>query len=99
MNFLRPENLNLGWLLLILVVWSGFALRSLRLSRLRLGGSGLALTSRPSSLVRRALKNAAAVGVAACLTLALARPQTTSERHLSEMRRMDVVVLLDTSPS
>jgi Ca-activated chloride channel family protein len=31
--------------------------------------------------------------------LALARPQTVSERSLSEMRRMDVVLLLDTSPS
>jgi Ca-activated chloride channel family protein len=99
MSFLRPENLNLGWLLLLLVFCSAFALRSLRNSRLRLGRAGLALTSRPSSLTRRALKHAAGVAVAACLVLALARPQTISEQRVSEMRRMDVVLLLDTSPS
>lgn len=99
MKFLRPENLNAGWLLLLLAIWPLYALRSLLHARRRLGGAGLAATSRPTSLLRRGLKHAAAVAVVACLALALARPMTVTERRVAEMRRMDVVLLLDTSPS
>jgi len=99
MTFLRPENLNLGWLLLALVIWSVFALRALLHARRRLGSSHLAQTARPSSLAHRALKHAVSLAVIACLALALARPQTVSEQRVSEMRRMDVILLLDISPS
>src|SRR5258706_8479817 len=99
MTFVHPENLNLGWLVLALVIWSVFALRSLRRARGRLGSAHLALTARPSSLLHRGVKHIVSLAVIACLALALARPQTVTEQRISEMRRMDVILLLDVSPS
>ncbi len=98
-DFLQPENLYAAWLLLPLAIVLAWALRALYRARRRLGGAGLSHTSRPTSLLRRFLQSAAALAVAACLVLALARPQTVSERRVAEMRRMDIVVLLDMSPS
>ncbi|HEV2691109.1 MAG TPA: VWA domain-containing protein, partial [Bryobacteraceae bacterium] len=95
MKFLRPEFLNLAWALLILIAWSMFALRSLHRARQRLSG----VTSRPTSLFRRALQMAVALIGLACLILALARPQIIEERRTAQLRRMDAVILLDTSPS
>lgn len=99
MTFLRPEFLNLGWGLLALAAWCIYSLRSLHQARTRLGGALLASTSRPSSLFRRAMQMAVGLSVLACLILALARPQSIVERRVAELRRMDAVLLLDTSPS
>jgi Ca-activated chloride channel family protein len=99
MKFLHPEFLNLGWALLILAAWCAYSIWSLQQARLRLGSGMLAAISRPSSLFRRVLQIALTLGGLASLILALARPQTIAERRIPDMRRMDAVILLDTSPS
>ncbi len=99
MSFLRPEYLNLGWTLLPMAFWCGFALYRLREARKQLGGALYGLASRPSSLLRRGLQMALGLAALSCLILALARPQTVRSRQVAQLRRIDAVILLDTSPS
>ncbi len=99
MTFLRPEFLNLGWGLLALTVWCAVSLRALAAARRRLGVASNLLTSRPSSLFRRGLQHTAGLLLLGCLILAAARPQTTVERRIADVRKLDVVLLLDISPS
>jgi Ca-activated chloride channel family protein len=99
MSFLRPENLNFGWALLAMTIWCGRALIALRKARRQLGGAPYSLASRPSSLLRRGIQMALGLGVLGCLIIALARPQTVQNRQIAQLRRIDAVILLDTSPS
>src|SRR5579871_2783742 len=99
MSFLRPEYLNLGWALPVMAVWCGSALYFLGNARKQLGGALYSLTSRPSSLLLRGIEMALGLAVLACLILALARPQTVSSLKVPQLRRIDAVILLDTSPS
>ena len=99
MSFLRPEYLNLGWALLAMAVWCGTALYFLANARRQLGGALYSLTSRPSSLLLRGVQMALGLAALGCLMLALARPLTITSRKVPQLRRIDAVILLDTSPS
>jgi len=99
MKFLRPEYLNLGWVLLAMAVWCGIALYFLGQARKQLGGALYTLTSRPSSLLLRGIQMAIGLAALGCLILALARPQTVHSLKVPQLRRIDAVILLDTSPS
>lgn len=99
MSFLRPEYLNLGWALLAMAVWCGYALYALRKAREQMGGALHSLVSRPSSLWRRGIQMALVVAAIGCLILALARPRTNASRLVPQLRQIDAVILLDTSPS
>jgi Ca-activated chloride channel homolog len=99
MSFLRPEYLNLGWALLALAIWCGYALHALQEARRRLGGALYSLTSRPSSLLRRGAQMVTGLAVLGCLILALARPQIVRSRQVAQLRRMDALILIDMSPS
>lgn len=99
MTFLYPEYLKLLLLLLILLPASLYRLRSRFRARRRLGGEKLGLVSHPSGRLAETLKLAASFSAMACLALALARPQIMVEKRMPELRKMDVVFLLDVSPS
>jgi Ca-activated chloride channel family protein len=99
MNFLRPEYLNLSWALLAIAGWCGAALYFLGQARKQLGGALYSLISRPSSLLLRGTRMALVLAALGCLILALARPQTIRTLKIPELRRIDAVILLDTSPS
>jgi Ca-activated chloride channel family protein len=99
MTFLRPEFLHMGWGLLALALWCVYSLRSLAAARARLGVNSSVLTSRPSSLFRRAMQLTIGLLLLGCLILAIARPQTVIERRIADLRKLDVVLLLDISPS
>ncbi len=99
MSFLRPEYLNLGWALLAMGILCGYALYSLRRAREQLGGALYSLVSRPSSLLRRGLQMTFGLLAMGCLILALARPQTQHSLLVPQLRQIDAVILLDTSPS
>ncbi len=99
MNFLHPEYLKLFPLLVLLFPAWLYSLRFSLKARRRLGGKKLHLTSRPARLSSRILRLAAIYAVLVCLILALARPQVMAEKWVPEPRTIDVVFLLDTSPS
>ena len=80
-------------------IWSVYAFSSLVKARRRLGINLNSLTSRPTSLWRRGLQLTVGLLMLACLILALARPQTITERRVADLRKLDVVLLLDISPS
>ncbi len=99
MTFLQPGFLHLGWGLLALSAWCGYSLRSLARTRRRLGVSANILTSRPSTLWRRGLQLGIGLLMLGCLIVAVARPQVMNERRVADLRKLDVLLLLDTSPS
>jgi len=99
MSFLEPQYLNLGWALLGLTVWCGFALHGLHQARGVLGAALYGLTSRPSSLFRRGVQMLLLLAALGCLILALARPQASYYRRIVQYRPIDAMILLDTSPS
>ena len=99
MTFLRPEFLHLGWGLLALAVWCAYSIRTLAAARKSLGVTSNILTSRPSGLFRRALQLSTGLLLLGCLILALARPLTVNEHRAADLRKLDVVLLLDISPS
>jgi Ca-activated chloride channel family protein len=99
MTFLQPEYLNLAWLLVLVAIGCAYSLFALQRERKSLGMTANRAISRPSSLVRRTLQLAAALALAGCLIAALARPQIMEERQVAEERKLDVVIVLDTSPS
>ena len=99
MSFLRPEYLKLGWALLAMTGWCGYALYTLRRARQQMSGAIQSLASRPSSLWRRGMQMALGLAVLGCLILALARPRTVHGRLVPQLRRIDAIILLDTSPS
>jgi Ca-activated chloride channel family protein len=99
MTFLRPEFLYLGWGLLALALWCAYSIHSLSAARKHLGVSSNVLTSKPSSLFRRALQLTIGLLLIGCLIIAVARPQTINEHPIADLRKLDAVLLLDTSPS
>ncbi|MCU1258131.1 MAG: vWA domain protein [Bryobacterales bacterium] len=99
MTFLRPEYLNLLWALLALAIWSAYSLYSLRQTRRRLGAAIYSATSRPSSLVKRGIKMTLGLAALASLILALSRPRSVYHRQIPQLRHLDAIILLDTSPS
>src|SRR3982074_267058 len=99
MTFLQPGFLHLGWGLLALSVWCVYSLGSLARARKRLGAGVRSLTARPSPVWRRGLQMAIGLLMLGCLIVALARPQVMNERSVADLRKLDVVLLLDTSPS
>jgi Ca-activated chloride channel family protein len=100
MKFLHPEYLKLFFLLLVLLPGWIYFLHSKRSSRRTLG-VGLALTrvsyfsSLRKDLIRCLLLNLVMVAI----ILALAHPQLVRERKVPQVGVLDVVFLLDTSPS
>ncbi len=99
MTFLHPEYLKLFLLLILLFPPWLYSLRFSLAARRRLGGEKLRLTSRPAKLSARILRLAAIYAVLVCLILALARPQVMAGKWVPELRTIDVVFLLDNSPS
>ena len=99
MTFLQPGFLHLGWGLLALSAWCVYSLGSLARARKRLGAGVRNLTSRPSAIWRRGLQLTIGLLMLGCLIVALARPQVMNERSVADLRKLDVVLLLDTSPS
>jgi Ca-activated chloride channel family protein len=100
MVFLQPEYFKLFFVLAFLVPFWLFYFLSKRNSRRRLGaGSPLRKIShlRPlwRDLARYLLINLALVA----LVLALAQPQLIREKQMAQSERIDVIFLLDTSPS
>jgi Ca-activated chloride channel family protein len=100
MKFLHPENLKLFFGLLALLPCWFYFLSSKRRSRRTLG-VGLALTrvSYFSSLRRDVVRCLLLNCVMAAIILALAHPQLVQERKVPQPGVLDVVFLLDTSPS
>ena len=99
MTFLHPEYLKLSWALLAAGVWCGWGLVSLARARKQLGGALFSLVSRPSSLLRRGFRAALGLASMAALILALGRPITTHTLLVPQLRPIDAIILLDTSPS
>jgi Ca-activated chloride channel family protein len=100
MKFLYPEYFKLFFLLLaVLPCWLYF-LHAKRRARKALGvGRALARISHFGSL-RKDLVRALLINlVMAAMVLALAHPQWVQEQKLPQPGAMDVVLLLDTSPS
>ncbi len=100
MKFLHPEYLKLFFLLLALLPFWVYFLNSKRRSRQTLG-VGVALTriSRFSSLRKDVLRCLLLNALMAAIILALAHPQLIQERKVPQAGVLDVVFLLDTSPS
>lgn len=100
MRFLQPQYFNLFFLLLgLLPLWL-YRLSTKHRVRKNLGdGNTLRRVSRPSSLVKEfgnyLLVNLALIS----LIFALAHPQTIQEKGVPIPKRMDIVFLLDASPS
>ena len=100
MLFLYPEYLKLLFLLIALLPFWLYYLSTKRKTRLSLGDSPpLRRISHLSSLGRDGLRYSLVNLVLAAITFALAHPQWTREKRVSEPRKMDIVFLLDTSPS
>jgi Ca-activated chloride channel family protein len=100
MKFLHPEYLKLFFLLLALLPFWIFSLRSKYRTRRTLGvRDALARISRFSPVRRDILRCVLLNAVLAALILALAHPQLASERKVAQPGILDVVFLLDTSPS
>ena len=101
MVFLQPEYFKLFFLLAFLVPFWLFYFFSKRNSRRRLGANGSPLLKishlRPlwRDLARYLLINLAL----AALVLALAHPQLIREKQVGQPEKIDVVFLLDVSPS
>ena len=100
MKFLHPDYLKLFYLLLALAPCWLYFLHVKRRARKDLGvGRALTRISRLSSL-RKDLARAILINlVMAGLVLALAHPQRVQEQKIPQPGAMDVVFLLDTSPS
>ncbi|HYY24382.1 MAG TPA: VWA domain-containing protein [Candidatus Udaeobacter sp.] len=100
MKFLHPEYLKLFFLpLAVLPCWL-FFLYSKHQSRQILGvGRALTRISHFSSVRKDFMRCLLLNGVMAAIILALAHPQLMHERKVPQQAVMDVVFLLDTSPS
>lgn len=100
MKFLYPEYLKLFYLLLaVLPCWLYF-LHVKRRARKELGvGRALARISHFASLSKDVVRALLINLVMAAMVLALAHPQWVQERKIPQPGIMDVVFLLDTSPS
>jgi Ca-activated chloride channel homolog len=100
MRFLQPQYLKLFFLLAALVpLWLYFLYTKQR-TRLRLGhGRALKRISRLSPLWKDCGRYLLLNLVLAGLIVALAHPQRVRERKITQPKRMDIVFLLDTSPS
>jgi Ca-activated chloride channel family protein len=100
MKFLHPEYLNLFFLLLgLLPCWLYF-LHGKRQSRRNLGiGLALRRVSQFSSLRKDVIRCLLVNFVMAAIILALAHPQRIQEQKVPRQGVLDVVFLLDTSPS
>lgn len=100
MKFLYPEYLKLFFLLLALVPCWLYFLYCKRQSRKILGvGRALARISRFSSVRKDFIRCLLLNGVMAAIILALAHPQLIHETKVPQRGVMDIVFLLDTSPS
>lgn len=100
MIFLQPEYLKLFFLPLALLPLWFYSLSVKRKTRLSLGQRELLRrVSRLSPLWRDALRFLLLHLVLACLILALAHPQRVREKMVPYPGRLDVVFLLDISPS
>jgi Ca-activated chloride channel family protein len=100
MKFLHPENLKLFFVLLaVLPCWIYF-LQSKRRSRESLGvGAALTRISRFSSMRKDVIRCLLLNLVMAAVIVALAHPQMVQEQKVPQPGILDVVFLLDTSPS
>jgi Ca-activated chloride channel family protein len=100
MKFLYPAYLNLFFLLLALLPCWLYFLHNKRRSR-RILGIGLALKriSHFSSLRRDVIRCLLLNLVMAAIILAVAHPQRVQEKKVAQAGVLDVVFLLDTSPS
>ncbi len=100
MKFLHPEYLNLFFVLLALLPCWIYFLHSKRRSRQTLGvRAALRRISRFSSLQKDVLRCLLLNVLLAAIILALAHPQLVQERKVPQAGVLDVVFLLDTSPS
>ncbi|MGH7831363.1 MAG: vWA domain-containing protein, partial [Candidatus Binatia bacterium] len=100
MKFLYPQYLKLFFLLVALLPFWLYYLRNKERSRLRIGaGEPLRRISHFSSLGRDWGKCLLINAVMGALILALAHPQLIRERRVPQPGIMDIVFLLDTSPS
>lgn len=100
MRFLQPQYLKLFLLLIALVpLWLIFLATKYR-TRLSFGDHGpLKKVSRLSPLWRDMGRCALLNLVLAGLILALAHPQKIRDKKIAQPKRMDIIFLLDTSPS
>lgn len=100
MRFLQPQYLRLFFLLAALLpLWLYFVYTKHR-TRLSLGRHGpLRRISRLSPLWKDTGRYLLLNLVLAGLILALAHPQRIQEQQITQSKRMDIVFLLDTSPS
>jgi Ca-activated chloride channel family protein len=100
MKFLHPENLKLFFLLIaVLPCWVYFLITKRR-SRRILGVAGaLTRISRFSSTSRDAFRCLLLNAAMAALIIALAHPQMVRGRTVPQPGVLDVIFLLDTSPS
>jgi len=100
MSFLYPEYLKLLGLLLVLLPLWVFRTLSIRETRLRLGARrALRNVSRLSSAGRESLRFFLLSLALSALILALAHPQLKREKQEPMPIALDMVFLLDTSPS
>jgi Ca-activated chloride channel family protein len=100
MKFLQPGYLNLFFLLLALLPCWLYFLHSKSQSRRTLGvGPVLKRVSRVSSLQKDVIRCVLLNLVMAAVILALAHPQLVQEKKVPQAGILDVVFLLDTSPS
>lgn len=100
MRFLQPHFLKLFLLLLAFLPLGLFHLYIKRKSRRSLGDSQpLRNISRLSPLWRSGARYLLLNLVMALIVLALAHPQVVREKRVAEPKRMDMVFLLDASPS
>jgi Ca-activated chloride channel family protein len=100
MNFLRPEYLKLFFLLAALLPCWLYFLHGKRRSRRILGiGFALKRVSHFSSLRKDAIRCLLLNLVMAAMIVALAHPQRIEEQKAPKPGVLDVVFLLDTSPS
>lgn len=100
MRFLQPEYLKLFFVLAALMPFWLYSLYVKRKTRSSLGISpSLRRVSRISPFWREICRFLLLNLVLASLILALAHPQKVREKNVPEPRKMDIVFLLDTSPS
>lgn len=100
MRFLQPTYLKLFYLLAALFPLWLYRFSVKRSTRRSLGDSELlSRTSNLSPLWRECGRYLLLNLVLAALILALARPQLAHEKLVSEPRKMDIIFLLDSSPS
>ena len=100
MKFLYPQYLKLFFLLIALLPFWLYYLRAKERNRLKLGvGEPLRRISHLSSLGKDWAKCLLINAVMGALILALAHPQLIQEKKAPQPGIMDIVFLLDTSPS